>query len=177
MPKENPYEEWSVQLKRYVISRLGDRDLAEDIAQEALSRLWLRLVEGDPLHNPKSWLFRIAHNLAVDVVRRRLPAAIGIEALGGVPDPASVVPEEEWFRTRGGDVPRAELLRRVPAALDGLAGPYREVLVGHYRDGLTCQQLAARERISLDNVKVRLHRARKHLQAVLERQCHEASGL
>ncbi|WEX08516.1 RNA polymerase sigma factor [Chelativorans sp. AA-79] len=57
-------------LVEYASQRLGSRDAAEDIVQEAFIRFVPATLDSTP-HRLKAYLFRIVHNLVVDVIRRR----------------------------------------------------------------------------------------------------------
>ena len=65
------YEEYYDKIARYVYVHIGDREEAEDIAGEvflkALKSLKSYREQGVPMHG---WLFRIAHNLTVDHLRK-----------------------------------------------------------------------------------------------------------
>jgi RNA polymerase sigma-70 factor, ECF subfamily len=50
----------------YLMKLLGSLAEAEDVAQEAFLRLYSHLQGGKPVPNVRAWLFRVAHNLAVD---------------------------------------------------------------------------------------------------------------
>jgi RNA polymerase sigma-70 factor (ECF subfamily) len=54
---------------RYVRSILRDPDAAEDLTQEVFLRLYRHVREGHSVRDARSWLFRVAHNLAMDRVR------------------------------------------------------------------------------------------------------------
>jgi RNA polymerase sigma-70 factor (ECF subfamily) len=59
-------------LRAYAMGILKDANLADDIAEETLARLTSRLGWLAVAHRPLApWLFRVAHNLAVDELRRR----------------------------------------------------------------------------------------------------------
>jgi RNA polymerase sigma-70 factor (ECF subfamily) len=55
---------------RYVRSLIGLQAEAEDLAQEAFLRLYTSLLDGQTIGNARSWVFRVAHNLAIDHLRR-----------------------------------------------------------------------------------------------------------
>jgi RNA polymerase sigma-70 factor, ECF subfamily len=56
---------------RYLCGLLPDRGEAEDVAQETFLRLYSHLHKGHAVGNVRAWVFRVAHNLAVDLHRRR----------------------------------------------------------------------------------------------------------
>ncbi|WP_007515943.1 MULTISPECIES: sigma-70 family RNA polymerase sigma factor [Pseudofrankia] len=148
-------------LERYV-SRLlpGDPGRTEDIVQETFLRAWRHadlltgLTEEEDL---RRWLFRVAHNVAVDWLRRR--AARPLE-LGGdlpvLPDPA------------GQDQLEAVLLRGVLAtAFEALSGPHRATLVHLYWLDRSHAEVAAELGIPAGTVKSRHHVAVRELRAAL----------
>ncbi len=158
---------WIEEVRTYLVRRLGSRVLSRDIAQEAAARLLLALQSDRAPHSPRAWMFRTARNLAVDEIRRRLPSPLGLEALGGVADPASIPASEPRWKLGCEEFTRSELLQVLPQALSRLPNLYRRTLLAHYREGLDCEAVAERERITLANAKVRLHRARRRLHVLL----------
>lgn len=56
---------------RYLFRVLNSPEEAEDLTQEVFLRLYTHLYQGQPLGNIRPWVFRVAHNLAVDQQRRR----------------------------------------------------------------------------------------------------------
>jgi hypothetical protein len=129
---------------------LGDGAEAEDVVQETLLRAYLGLSD---LRDPTrfgAWLAGIALNLARMTLRRR---ATYERVLARV----AALPPEDLFEER--EVVRSAL-RVLPAA-------EREVVVLHYVDGLSCDEIAALLDRSPGAVRVRLHRARARLRAEL----------
>lgn len=68
-------EEYFAQLRepvlRYLIATFGDVAQAEEITQEAFLRLYSAMIDGPQIQNVKAWIFRVAHNLAVNNVKRQ----------------------------------------------------------------------------------------------------------
>lgn len=62
------------RLHRYCARMLGSVLDGEDVVQDALVRALAAPAPDRPVDNPEGWLFRIAHNLALDVLRRRARA-------------------------------------------------------------------------------------------------------
>jgi hypothetical protein len=119
---------------------------AEDLVQEALLRAYLGLSQ---LRDPGrfgAWLCGIAVNLAkMRLRRRRLETRLFAE------------------RTIDEDFEDRELLRVVRDAVDVLPAGQREVVLMHYIDDLSCDEIAALVGSSPGAVRVRLHRARRQL--------------
>ena len=91
------FEEYYNRIARYIAVRIGNRDEAEELAGDVFLRALERVDSfewrGIPLH---AWLFRIAHNLAVDHLRkhhkRRRDVLIAeVLTLSGPPDPQQEV--------------------------------------------------------------------------------------
>ncbi|MCI0422744.1 MAG: sigma-70 family RNA polymerase sigma factor [Acidobacteria bacterium] len=55
---------------RYLVGILGNPTEAEDLLQEAFLRLYQCLCKGQPVSNIRAWVYRVAHNLAVDQQRK-----------------------------------------------------------------------------------------------------------
>ena len=165
--------EWSQQLQAYLMPRVGRKDMAVELAQEAVSRL-LRVIDGgQAVEHPRGWLFRVARNLAVDEVRKRLPHSVGMEWHARAVDPASVAEEETLVAVANNEVPRSELLRMMPDAMQSLPLRDRAYLNSYYHEGEDFECLAEREGTSVSTVKGRLFRARRRLREVLVQQVRE----
>jgi RNA polymerase sigma-70 factor (ECF subfamily) len=127
-------------LMRFLARRLGDATLAEDLTQET----WLRAASGGgaaAIANPRSYLFRVAANLAIDHrrrVRRRGPEA-SPDAAAAVADPAPS--SEAVVLTR-------EELRLLGAAIEGLPPRCRQVFLLARIEGLTYVEIGRRLGIS-----------------------------
>jgi RNA polymerase sigma-70 factor (ECF subfamily) len=141
-------------LLRFLSGFTGNRELAEDLAQEALLRLYRRPA---PLEDDAArfWLFRTARNLALNALRnrrmrRRLREVIGRalgQQLGSAGDPAI----------------HAETMQRQLALLADLPDQQRAALLLRELEGLTYRQIAQVLDVSESKVKVDIHRARVSL--------------
>jgi hypothetical protein len=133
-----------------VVRRLvGDE--ADDVVQEAVLRAFLSL---SSLRDPdrfESWLCGIALNVAKMRLRR---SAIETRVLAAAAPLATV--------SHDGD-----LLDAVRDALDVLPAAQRDVVLMHYIDGLSCEEIAAALGTTAGAVRVRLHRARAQLRREL----------
>ena len=158
---------WTEQVRRFLVARLGDGALAQDLAQEAASRLLRELRRGVVLRAPRAWLFRAARNLAVDEVRRRQPQPLGLEWQHRLVDPGSQAAEEQCYVVGERRVDAEDLLAELHGALDALPVGDRSVLHRYYFEGGSCESLAREDQVSVHAVRVRLHRARGRLRNLL----------
>jgi RNA polymerase sigma-70 factor, ECF subfamily len=76
------------RLHRYCARMMGSAFDGEDVVQDALAKASQARDAAGVLEHPENWLFRIAHNTALDALRRRRPGA-GMAALEHLADPAA----------------------------------------------------------------------------------------
>src|SRR5438105_978499 len=65
------FEEYQAPLFRYLLRLVGDGEGAADLLQDTFLRALTALARQEPPRNPSAWLYRIATNLAYNVLRRR----------------------------------------------------------------------------------------------------------
>ncbi len=65
------FEQWREQVYRYLVAVFGHPELAEEFTQEAFLRLYNALHGGESIANARAWIFRVAHNLAVNQIKNR----------------------------------------------------------------------------------------------------------
>ena len=128
---------------------LGDRGLAEEVAQEAFVRAWKHAASYDPERaSVATWLLRIARNLAIDALRRPRPVAPGpamVAALtpAGPRPPWKTPPLHQTWTARA----RAALADLPPGQANAV---WLTAFNGH-----TAQQVAVSEDIPLGTAKTR----------------------
>lgn len=138
---------------------LGDAAEAEDVAQEAMLRLW-RIAPDWRQGEAKvtTWLFRVVSNLCTDRLRRRGRTT-------GLPDgqdPPSDAPGAEARLTE------ADRARALDAALRQLPPRQREAVVLRHLEGLTNPEIAAIMDIGVEAVESLTARGKRALAALLE---------
>lgn len=137
---------------------LRDDAEAEDVAQEAMLRLWrnatsLELGPG----GFRPWLRRVATNLCIDRVRASRHLAV-VDEVPEQPEPAVQLDNLEG----------QDLARRVDGALKELPERQRLALTLFHFEGLSQSEVAARLAISDEAVESLLARARRTLKAALK---------
>jgi RNA polymerase sigma-70 factor (ECF subfamily) len=63
------FEQWREPVYRYLVAAFGAAAQAEDITQEAFLQLYRSLHAGQSIGNVRAWVFRVAHNLAVNQIK------------------------------------------------------------------------------------------------------------
>jgi RNA polymerase sigma-70 factor (ECF subfamily) len=143
---------------------VGDADTAEDVAQEAFTRVWRHAANYDPLKaSVLTWLLTITRNLAIDNARLRRAVVVDPDALIGLDTEALLDQNDPADRAVGST--EADRLR---LALAGIPREQRHALVLAGVLGLTAAEVAEREQIPLGTAKTRIRSAMRKLRANLE---------
>lgn len=139
----------------YIYHMLGDRQRAEDVTQDAFIRAHNQLGKLGPPYDFKSWVFRIASNLAIDMLRRerRLVDLDEDEPMMPPNGPTTRRPAER-------KVQRQQERRAVWASLDQLPTNYRQALVLREINQLSYQEVSRALDVSYTNARQLVHRAR-----------------
>jgi RNA polymerase sigma-70 factor, ECF subfamily len=141
---------------------VGDPDEAEDVVQEAFVRAYERLGDFDPTYRFYTWIYRIARNRCLNVLRRR--RVWGLVTLSD-PERAPALPAAERSDRPAED---RELGRVLLECRDTLPGDQREVFDLRHADGLSYREIAAAVGVPEGTVMSRLARAREKMRACLE---------
>ena len=140
-----------------IMHMMRERTVAEDLTQEAFAKAFAALRSYDSTRKFSSWLFKIAHNHAIDRLRRARPDLVSLEGSAEAESwPADIASPEEMAE-------REELADAMRAALNRLRIEYREALVLRYQEGLSQQEVADIMGITEGTAKTYLHRGRKAL--------------
>jgi RNA polymerase sigma factor (sigma-70 family) len=152
------YRSSAADVYAYVASLLRDRAAAEDVTSLAFERAYRRRALFDVGRGtPRSWLFAIARNAALDELRRRRRTGT---LVGDVADEQAA---EELEDIDGGLAERRLLVRDGLAALDPRD---REVILLKFLGRLSNAELARVLHCSESNAGTRLHRAIERLREV-----------
>ena len=140
----------------------GDPNLAEDMAQEAFLRAWQKLPDYQPKAPFRYWVYRIATNAALDVLRRQRDT-LDVDELQVAAD-APDLEERSASTARNQQV--KEAVKALPAAS-------RMVLVLREYEGLSYQEIADTLDIPIGTVMSRLSYARGKLRQMLAAQLED----
>jgi len=156
----------------------GQRDVIEDLTQETFLRTFRALQYFDSRARLSTWIYSIAHNVAVDHLRRtaqvdvrsltwRQDEADGRDAI----EPAADTPGPEALLSR------AEAEALVNAGLARLPVKYRLPVVYAAIDGLDYPAIARMLSVPLGTTKTLIFRGKRMLRAEIERMLRERRGV
>lgn len=146
------FREYHQPLVRYLTRRLGDRDWAEEVAQET----FLRAVRQETIVSERAWLFAVATNLVRDEARKDARRRRRLELLREQARADELVEPEPLA------IERAEERALARKALDALTERDREALLMK-EEGLDYNEIAAALELSITSVGTTLARARRRL--------------
>jgi len=143
------------RLYRYLLRLVHEPATADDLFQQT----WLHVARQIHHYNPSrsfdAWLFAIAHNAAMDVLRRRPGESLDDPDPSAPWDAAGLATQPDALAL----LITAERSAIVAAEVANLPAVYREALTLRFEDGMKLQEMAEVTRAPLSTVKSRVQRA------------------
>ncbi|CAM5779085.1 RNA polymerase sigma factor SigW [Brevibacillus borstelensis] len=146
---------------------VGNRQDAEDIAQETFLRVYANLHTYDESYKFSTWIYRIATNLCIDRGRKKRPDF----SLDEEVEPGQGM---DWYsRLSSNEKNPADLLvtqelqETVQDALSHLAPKYRSIMILRYIEDLSLQEISDIVKLPVTTIKTRIHRGREALRSKL----------
>lgn len=170
---ERLFREYHAPVLRYLSRRLGDRDLAEELAQET----FMRALRHGPVEKERAWLFAVATNLVRDEARRAIRERRRLSLLRGELEDAELEEADVFRLERQRDEDAASLREQALArsAVDALAERDRMALLLR-EEGLDYHEIAAALSLSVGSVGTTLSRARRRLTDAYESLQRESAA-
>ena len=154
------YDQYAPLIYSYLYRRVHDAQIAEDLTSEVFLRM-LQAIQSEKLWHTsfRGWLYRIAHNLAVDHLRKQPPV------------PALALEEELVADQRDPESAAAEQLshERLQAAIGLLTPDQQQVLALRFGEQLPAREVAEIMDRSVGAVEVLQHRALAALRRILQK--------
>ena len=159
------------RIRQYILGMVHDPDDADDLTQDVFIQVHRKLGSLREQDAVVSWLYRIATHVCYDRFRRssRRPGTVPLEegAAESIEPGADGIDVVRLDRV----IERSEMSTCVRKYIEDLSPSYRQVIALHDLEELTNPEIAEMLGISLDTVKIRLHRARRKLEGVLNSSC------
>ena len=162
-------DETSGHIYRVALQILGNEQDAEDVLQETYIKAFRALPDFEGRSRLTTWLYRIAVNEALMMVRKRKPQAISVEESNSYDAEAESDSIEivDWCCLPEGELLSSESRGFLDQAVQNLPVNLRVVFVMRDLEGLSIQDTAEALGLSENNVKTRLLRARLRLRQEL----------
>jgi RNA polymerase sigma-70 factor (ECF subfamily) len=151
------YEDAREDVYRYLITLGLPPPQAQEAAQEVFLRLYIALQRGEEIHNMRAWIFRVAHNLGLDLRGKQQPLPMEPELEHALRDRAQSIEM---------DLIERERMDQLSGAWKTLSPQQRQCL--HLRaEGLRYREIAGTLGISISSVREFLSRAVAKLQKAI----------
>jgi RNA polymerase sigma-70 factor (ECF subfamily) len=173
--RESAFRELIGRYERPVFSLIyrlvRDRERAEDLSQDTFIKVMNALDRYDPTYKFSSWIFKIAHNTALDHLRKKEPETLSldgsphartaaeIEATTLTPASTAESPED-YAASR-------ELGTEIEKAIGTLRYEYRTAILMCHVEGRPYEEIAEIMDVPLGTVKTYIHRGRNELKRQL----------
>lgn len=175
-------ETYRTKLFHYTFLMCGQREDAEEVAQETLLRVFESL---DQLRDPsrlKSWVFRIAKNCCLMKRRKSVFAPdveLSLDSLRPISSDgeSGAIDIADWSGLPENIVSDRELRGAIFRAVQALPELYRAVFLLRDVEELSTEETAHVLEVSEDVIKTRLHRARLALRQELDRHLRTSKGV
>jgi RNA polymerase sigma-70 factor (ECF subfamily) len=172
---DSVYDDFHARISRY-LERMVGKGQAEDLTQEVFMKINRGLKRFEGKSSLSTWIYRLATNAALDKLHsrpfRENKQKISLSSIDNEPETEQkdiCVQEKELSAER--EAIRAEMNECIREFVDKLPENYRTVIILSELKDLKNQQIADILGISLDAVKIRLHRARVKLKEEFEEGC------
>lgn len=154
------YEQHADAIFRHCLFRVYDRERAKDLMQETFFKTWSYLAEGEKIDNLRAFLYRTATNLIIDESRKKKSLSLD-ELLEEGFSPADYSHEAMEI---------ASSAKEIMWIVDELEPTSREVLLMRYINELSPKEIGSLLGESENTISVRIHRALKKAQKILEQK-------
>ncbi len=169
---EEIYEKFQPKILGYLTRLVGSHE-AEDVSQEVFERVRRGLDGFRGESKLSTWLYRIATNTAYD---RLKTTKIDLLPEGFPPEESAEAEDKDVWTGRKKTALEQELVRKemnecIRNYIEELPPDYKSVVLLSELEGFKNREIADILQVSLDTVKIRLHRARAGLKKKLEANC------
>jgi RNA polymerase sigma-70 factor (ECF subfamily) len=161
------HDDFRPRVLRYLTRLVGEAD-AEDLTQSVMLKVSEGLSEFRGDSSPSTWIYRIATNAAMDKLRqRRIQPLVDTEHEF---DEDELPPAAQTASIETAAI-REEMSACIGEFVALLPENYKSVMILSEIEGFTNDEIAAMLGLTLDTVKIRLHRAREKLRKELQAGC------
>ncbi len=157
------YDQFYQRVRKFILASVRDESVADDLIQETFVRIQEKLGSVRDPAKISPWIFRIAYHLCQDHFRALKKSSTHEEVQEGLVNLQETPVQKK--------LEQGEMSQCVQDQLNLLPESLRSVLIFADVMDFNHAEIAAILGLTVENVKVRLHRARKKMKAILEEKC------
>ena len=159
------YDQYYQRVRKFILHTVRNEWVADDLVQETFIRISNNLGSVRDAARLQAWIFRIAHNICQDYFRGQGKTAnLSVEEIRAETAPAKApTPQKE--------LEQGQMRKCVFGLVNFLPESLRSVIILSDISEFSQREIAEILGITVENVKIRLHRGRKKLKALLEEHC------
>ena len=146
------------KLYRYALRFVQAPEAAEDVVQDVMVKLWQKRDDMAAVENIDAWLMVLTRNRSLDMLRNQKATHVPVDEAVALKDQAPI-PDRQ--------LEQADLLAQVRRCMNDLPEKPRTVLHLREIEQMTYEEIVQATGYTLEDVKVTLFRARKHIQRLL----------
>ena len=148
---------YEAKLKRYASRFLNTKHEIDDLVQDVFIKAYTNIQSFDANQRFSPWIYRIAHNTFVNELKRKERSGFGFF------DADTILPLLPSKETADGDTLESEIEAELEILIKKLPTKYREIIILHYFESFSYQEISDVLKIPITTVGVRLTRARAKL--------------
>lgn len=176
MEFQSIYKEYYPKILRYLYRILNDKDLAEDLTQDVFIKVHNGLNTFEGRSKLSTWIYKIATNLANDYFKSPAFQKGKKQTLGEEFIEENKQDKNVWSgdKSKLSDhiLEKKEMNSCIKRYVQQISENYRTVFVLSEYEGLKNKEIGDILGLTLDNVKIKLYRARTQLKKKMEEGCH-----
>ncbi len=153
------YDQYVSRIYRFVLIKVADRQLAEDLTQDIFLKVWQHLVDKKNVRSFQAFIFRIARNTVFDYYRQSQKQELPLEYLE-----ESISVSDGIILKIDQSLEAAQLIK----AIRQLKPEYQEVLILRYVEEMSIDDISQIVQKDKNNVRVSIHRALNKLKAITQ---------
>ena len=154
---------YTPELQLFCQRMVYNEAMAEDIVQDVMIKCLHPGGGGIPTGSLRGWLYRVARNRAIDVIRKMKPEVRLSAAQSSSNVWANAVVPLDPTTTPAGKALKEDRARRVQEVVDAMDDDLREVVILYFFQGLSRTEVADAIGLTLSGTKARISKATRHL--------------
>jgi RNA polymerase sigma-70 factor (ECF subfamily) len=151
----------------YIYRMAGNYETALELAQETFLKVYLSLADYNTQYKFSTWIYRIAHNVTIDLLRKKIPRSIPIDAPVETEDGPKSRQFESGEQSALETMVEDEEWERIGRAIAALPGALRELIILRHVNLRSYQEIARITGLPLGTVKNRIFLGRAELRKLL----------